>query len=194
MLHSVQFVRPYRCFNEGQKLDFRPGLNLLVGDQGCGKSTVIELVRNRASRDKWRRDPVSAIADIVVDEGTPCAGFDFEKDNYRTRPNFDDNAGFHALSSQASHGQTTMRIVLGLTRLPLNNYLIMLDEPDMALSPRTVLQLGHVLVDLAQRGHQVVASCHNPWLIEIATDVLSLEHNMWMTSADFLKLHAVNGD
>jgi predicted ATPase len=189
MLRSIRFERDYRCFREGQTVEFRPGLNLLVGDQGCGKSTIIELVRNRASRHKWLSDPVSAIAAVDADKGTPCAGFDFEKDNYRTRPNFDDNAGLHVAAGQASHGQVTTKVLWGLTRLP-SPHLIMLDEPDMALSPRTVMQLAHLLVDLAERGHQVVASCHNPWLIEIAPEVLSLEHGRWMPSGEFLASHS----
>jgi recombinational DNA repair ATPase RecF len=41
MLTKIEFQRDYRCFKAGDCFDLKPGLNLLVGDQGSGKSSLL---------------------------------------------------------------------------------------------------------------------------------------------------------
>ncbi len=47
LLSEVRFREDYRCFTAGQVLTFDKGVNLLVGEQGSGKSTLISLLRDR---------------------------------------------------------------------------------------------------------------------------------------------------
>lgn len=37
MLKTIIFKKDHRCFKEGETFNFRPGVNLLVGDQDTGK-------------------------------------------------------------------------------------------------------------------------------------------------------------
>ena len=54
LLSEVRFREDYRCFTAGQVLTFEKGVNLLVGEQGSGKSTLISLLRDRvAGRDRF---------------------------------------------------------------------------------------------------------------------------------------------
>lgn len=41
---TVSFERDMIPFKEGEVFEFRKGVNLLVGDQGCGKSTIIHVM------------------------------------------------------------------------------------------------------------------------------------------------------
>lgn len=41
---NVTFVRSMIPFKEGETFEFRKGVNLLVGDQGCGKSTMLHVM------------------------------------------------------------------------------------------------------------------------------------------------------
>ena len=55
------------------------------------------------------------------------------------------------------------------------NVLVLLDEPDLGLSPRSILRAVETLRTVAAGGSQVLATAHNPWLIAAFPEVLSLE-------------------
>lgn len=49
MLRSVTILKDVRgCLKKGETFTFRPGLNLLVGDQGTGKTSLLSLIRSAA--------------------------------------------------------------------------------------------------------------------------------------------------
>jgi predicted ATPase len=66
--------------------------------------------------------------------------------------------------------------------------LLLLDEPDMALSIRSVHRLAALLQRAADDGHQVIAAVHNPIVIASQPRVLSLEDGMWLSSERFIAL------
>lgn len=103
MLNAITFIEDYRCFKQGTAIPFRPGVNLLVGEQGTGKSTLLDLL---SGRDRETRRILS-----IDGEGT-CASFDFEKDDLRTKdleyaPK--GTLGMHIQSRWKSHGRPTSR-------------------------------------------------------------------------------------
>jgi len=192
LLAEVRFKKEYRCFSEGQTLSFRTGVNLLVGEQGSGKSSLIGIVRNLADRFEMTRETAR---ETVAVSAQACAihSFDFEKENTRTQSHFGDNIGFQVASMFASHGETTNAILDYLSKELTSGKepsLILLDEPDMALSPRSAHLLARIFREMGEAGHQIIASVHNPIVIASQEEVLSLEHGKWMSSEAFLAAHA----
>lgn len=51
-------VKGYRVFNEEVKINFNPGLNVIVGENGCGKSTVINAIRMLLNEDEYSRSSI----------------------------------------------------------------------------------------------------------------------------------------
>ena len=51
MIKSLKFKDDYICFFKNQSFEFK-GVTLLVGDQGCGKSTMLSLLFNLISKEK----------------------------------------------------------------------------------------------------------------------------------------------
>ena len=51
-------VKGYRVFNEEVKVNFNPGLNVIVGENGCGKSTVINAIRMLLNEDEYSRSNI----------------------------------------------------------------------------------------------------------------------------------------
>lgn len=51
-------IKGYRLFKEEQMLLFDKGLNVLVGENGCGKSTVIDAIRLLLNEDEYSRQGV----------------------------------------------------------------------------------------------------------------------------------------
>jgi predicted ATPase len=70
-VESIKFITPFRCFIQGDKISFRPGLNVLVGENGTGKSSIVELVRKSVI--------YSEFAIVKIPSGWAVGGFDFER-------------------------------------------------------------------------------------------------------------------
>jgi len=183
MINKVTFARRHRCFQEGATFDFRSGVNLLVGDQGTGKSTLIAQLRAHVEKS------LDCYLRIERDKPTKAVMFDFERDNPRIR-SLPREAGFEGavLAYYMSHGEHISRIlaVLERERQPST---FLLDEPDTALSIRSICELVRRLKQASESGHQVICSVHNPFLIREFSEVLSLEHRCWMNSEDFIQSH-----
>lgn len=185
MLTSLQFTEKWRCFAEGDTIEFRPGVNLLVGDQGSGKSSVLQAIAASAKAKKYTYQVDLGKKVKVVADKMPAGGFDFEKDNRRTRHYFDhDNFQAHIAMMWSSHGQSNLAILRGMAKM--QGTLIFLDEPDMALSIRSIYKLIDLLNAAAIRKCQIVAAVHNPILIQAYPEVYSLEKRKWVYSDEFI--------
>jgi len=183
MLKQVVFLKDHRCFKKGDTFDFRPGINLLVGDQGTGKSTLLERIRTDGKNQKLKHLPttVNVIADPIK-----MMSFDFEKDSPRGKSVFNQYQPMMAQVATLflSHGQANNGILSELGKQ--KKMLFIMDEPDMALSIRSCRKLAALLHKAAENGCQIVASAHHPIVISAVPEVYSLEHRKWMGSQEFI--------
>jgi predicted ATPase len=65
--------------------------------------------------------------------------------------------------------------------------IVLADEPDMALSPRTCVAIGKLWKLLAIDGCQIICSCHNPILFLSQEEVFNLGLRKWQGAVDYLK-------
>ncbi len=182
MLKSLTFTKDWRCFKAGQTFEFRPGVNLIVGDQGCGKSSLLETIKDAGTKNKDKR------AVVLTDKGCTSLYFDFEKGNPRTLAYFGHDIMGQVNMMFASHGESVEAILKGLDAAD-DGLLAMLDEPDSALSIRSCMKLVTRFKNLEQRGVQVIAAVHNPVVIQAFEQVYSLEHRLWLTGSEFMGIH-----
>lgn len=192
MITTVVFSSDCRVFKIGDTFSFRPGMNFLVGDQGCGKSTLLEQLAI-TTKCKTYHGNLNRAIEVGCSAPLRPAYFDFEKHNPRTQPAFDMGYGYGTqtqISSMfMSHGEFVLAYTNTLSEIPTDvPALFLLDEPDAALSPRSAYQLVKGLEAVVVRGFHVIASVHNPILIESQPEVLSVEHRRWMPSKEFLEL------
>jgi predicted ATPase len=187
VITSVRFRQDYRCFKKDDKFVFRPGVNLLVGDQGVGKSSLLKLIRETAGPDTRAR--VKPILTVHTSKEITMYGYDFEKDNPRVASSLESGNTLFAIQARfQSHGQVVQAIqgnVAGLSKKK-GPFCFIMDEPDTGLSPRSAYNLVKQLNQLAKY-HQILAAVHNPILIEAWPEVLSLEHRKWMLSSVFME-------
>jgi predicted ATPase len=183
MISKIEIIKDFRCFKKGDTFTFRPGVNLLVGEQGTGKSTILDRIKIDG---KTGEKPEVA---LITATKIHMMAFDFEKDTPRGKGSFDDSKPFNPQLACLflSHGQVNNFVLEELSRR--KNILFLMDEPDMALSIRSVHKLVAHLKTAAQNGCQVLASVHNPIVIEAFDEVLSFEHRQWMSSKEFIKSH-----
>lgn len=188
MIHSIEFTDDWRCFKAGDHFEFRPGVNLMVGDQGCGKSSLI-----KAMQAAGLKDPDMVIKDVAEKVKLDCEQcaiymFDFEKDNPRTLSYFGKCASFQVGAMFSSHGECNLALINALEAAA--NCLVMMDEPDTALSIRSCGLLVKRFRELEERSSQVIAAVHSLAVIQQFDEVLSIEHGRWMPSAEFVASHA----
>jgi len=186
MLKSVTFIKDLFCFKSGDGFTFEQ-LTLLVGDQGCGKSTLLKLLSTNGL--------FGSTSVIEIKGDGSFLYHDFEKDSHRTDTNkinpsssdYCDQVIKLFDSQSMSHGEYTNGSFSDFDKIERD--VIILDEPDMSLSIRSVKKLVAHVKAWVKSGKQVIMSCHHPYLIEEFDRVFSLEHGEWMDSKDFIQTH-----
>lgn len=181
MLEIIKFKKDYRVFKTGEEYHFYPNkVNLIVGDQGSGKSSLLRIFTRGKSE---YGDVVS-----VTGDQTTFYYLDFEKDNPRIKGHF--QSAFQIASHFKSHGETNISIFEKIVNEKFEEpVIVIVDEVDMALSIRSCYKLVKMLKKLEKNKHQVIAVVHNPIVIKEFPEVLSIEHKKWMSSMEFVKSH-----
>ncbi|MFA5071209.1 MAG: AAA family ATPase [Candidatus Pacearchaeota archaeon] len=184
MLESATFLKDYRCFKEGFSLSFRKGINVLVGDQGTGKSSLLQLLGEPCKKEDRKE-----FLKIKTSEKMSTAYFDTEKHNPRLRgPNPNGTSEAYLAGIQMmwmSHGEVNNIV---LSHLPKKTpALILVDEPDTALSPKSIVKLVGTYQDLSLKGYQFIVSIHNPLFMSLVGEVLDISTGKWIDAKKYLK-------
>ena len=187
------FKDNYRTFKRGDIISFSNGVTLLVGDQGCGKSSILQCIAALGGCEKpfWKKDrtaDIKKVAMLVVDKPAPVFAHDYENDSPRTAPTLDTMGSIPLAlgisQMRMSHGQATNTLTPLIAKM--KDAYIILDEPDSGMSCRSALALAEAFKEASANGCQVIAAVHHPWLIEAFDRVYSVEHKDFMKSSDFL--------
>lgn len=177
MLKKITFLKEYRCFKKGDVFDFEP-LTILVGDQGCGKSTILSLIGK--ADDRQTKEIIKITAGKIE-----TRYFDYEKHNPRMSSYVE--SVLDVATRFASHGEFVR--ALNDSMVEQEGVCWMMDEPDGNLSIRSCLTLANQFKAAVAKKSQVIASIHSPVVMEQFDKVYSLEHRRWMTPQEFIKWH-----
>lgn len=150
-----------------ERFEFKPGVNLLIGANGAGKSSLLYAMRPKNNKDRELGE-----FDLNEERGSvSCLFFDFEKENPRTttmetlmtqdRYNFSNMVA--RLNSQfMSHGEC-QKVTLQTIFREAEDSVLFLDEPEQALD-HSALQILKALLQ-ETTAPQVIIATHSPYLI-----------------------------
>ena len=185
-------------------LELPPGLTVLVGENGSGKSTVVETLAEAcglnpqggsalASLYRTRDSEPGLGSHMIVERGPgrPRWSYILRADTMHGLYTYlEDNPGrrrerFHEMS----HGEGFLQILR--TRVNERGFYLM-DEPDAPVSFTASLGLVALLHDLAQAGCQAVVATHSP-MIAAVPGASILELGEWgIRPAQWEELHLVS--
>jgi predicted ATPase len=183
-------------FRKSRSFPFEAPVTLFVGENGTGKSTLLEAISHRCAIHIWRsldRTPLvvnrykEALYKFMRVEWTdgPVPGSFFASDIFRhfaqlldewasADPGQLDYFGGTSLMTQ-SHGQSLMSFFRSRYQI---KGLYLLDEPETALSPGTQIELVRLIREMSRAGHaQFIVATHSPILLACPeAKILSFDH------------------
>ena len=171
-------------FHETKSISFDSSVTFFIGENGTGKSTLLEAIAHRCGIYIWggierKRFRVNVyeqrLWEAIDAEWThgPVRGSFFASQVFRNfaqildewaaaDPKVLEYFGGKSLVTQ-SHGQSMMSFFKARFKI---EGLYFMDEPETALSPRTQLDLLKLLRDMGQAGHaQFIVATHSPILM-----------------------------
>ena len=171
-------------FHETRSIDLVTPLTFFVGENGTGKSTLLEAISHRCGIHIWEHqqrtkiDPnpyekklYTCVGVQWVNGSVPGSFFSgeifrdfacFLEEWALQDPNMLDYFGGRSLLNQ-SHGQSLMSYFQ--SRYRIKGFYI-LDEPETALSPANQLRLLKLLCDMSRTGRaQFLVASHSPILL-----------------------------
>ncbi|MFH1137143.1 MAG: AAA family ATPase [Pseudomonadota bacterium] len=170
-------------FRNGLEIEFTRPVTFLMGENGTGKSTLLESLANRAGIHIWRDDSrthyeynplerqLYRAVELEWADG-PVPGSFFSAGIFQTFvTNLDEWAatdpgqlnyfGGKSLRTQ-SHGQSLMSYFRNRYKI---RGLYFLDEPETALSPKSQIELLQILTETSRSGRaQFITATHSPIL------------------------------
>lgn len=167
-----------RSLHAAGQLDFHMPVTFFVGENGTGKSTLLEAIAvamgfnpEGGSRDfSFSTKPThSKLYQYLTTLRTvpPKDGFFLRAESfYNTASYLDENStltryggvSFH----EQSHGESFLSLVVNRFE---GNGLYLLDEPEAALSPQRLLSLIVAIDGLVQKNSQLLIATHSPILM-----------------------------
>jgi predicted ATPase len=166
-------------FHMPMVVDLSHPVIMLTGENGSGKSTLLHSIYYALRGEQvdgyiYRLDQQNVNFDKVL-------LFDAEQHNPRMqRELFEDNPQMLEFIEMASHGQVMLAMFReNFPTLP-NGTVLLLDEPEMALSTSNQRRVLKMLLELAdQKKFRIIAATHSPALIESAeTYVINLDNHV----------------
>ena len=159
-------------------LELRPGITILVGENGSGKSTVVEMLAEAYGLDpqggsilassrppRVRQTEPGADDQLFVERGPAgraAWAYFLRADTMHSLYTFLEQhpgRGRNERLHELSHGQGFLEILR--TRVNQRGFYLM-DEPDSPLSFVASLSLVALLHDLAREGSQAIVATHSP--------------------------------
>lgn len=196
-------------------MEFHPDVTFFVGENGTGKSTIIEAIavamgfnpeggtKQSTFSTKCTHSPLHSYLKTIKSFKRPTDGYFLRAESFYNLATQMDETGYLKMYGskslhQQSHGESFMATLLNKLQ---GNGLYMMDEPEAALSPSRQMTALSAIHQLVEEKSQFIIATHSPILLayprakiyqftESGIDVVNYEDTEHYTvTKDFLNHH-----
>jgi predicted ATPase len=161
-------------------IEFKDGLNLIVGDNGSGKSTLIALL----TKSDYEQDIKElTLTDDCKINGTEFKFFDTEKQNPRLKHEIEHM--YDVASHFMSHGEAIFPMVSAVETM--KDIVVFVDEPEAAVSLKNQKIIYDSFIEAEKNNCQLIICTHSYVLIKNCDEVFDMGSRKWVKSNEYLK-------
>jgi len=177
LLKSLKLLKEFRNIKPFST-DFIDGINVVVGENGSGKSSLLGLLTNNSFKE---------IVKFNYVPNTTFRFFDTEKENPRLKDleSMGKNYGFGLASHFASHGEAMLPILQAAK--DFKDILLIVDEPEAGLSLSNQKKIFNVFESTIKKNCQVIVTTHSYVIIQSVPEVFNMDCLKWQSSKEYLK-------
>lgn len=168
-LNKVEVISDVTPLRTGLTVEFTKPLCILVGDNGVGKSTLLECIADYYGyKDSTYLKRINMKNHIKVSSTSEfnftCVDFHAEDSRFSANLRYTD-LSLQLLHMKASSGQVSVSL-LNTKLLKVKDSLVVLDEPCRGLSIRNKLKLFSVVENLLASNCQIILTTHSDILLK----------------------------
>ncbi len=193
--NSNEYPFNIELFKEGFELLFDKKVTIIIGENGCGKSTIMKKIAKNIGFNIFGGNSSSNYADEQLNEDNLITmswshktkkGFYFRSDTFDTYYNYIESDKeisryYPKKFSKLSHGESFLELFNNF-----NEGIFLLDEPESALSPQNQLGLLRIIYDLEKNDKsQIIILTHSPIIMSYPNADLFLIDNNQMKKVDY---------
>lgn len=199
-INDDSYLRKIPALQFDEKLEFRKNITFFVGENGTGKSTLLEAIavaygfnpeggsRNYSFSTYNSHSELHGAMKLSRGFRKPEYSYFLRAESFYNvatkEMDYADDKHPSQRYHEKSHGESFLALAQNSFR---ENGLYLLDEPEAALSPQRQLTLLIEIHKLAQRGAQFVIASHSPILLGIpAAQILSFDDGV-IHECDYLE-------
>lgn len=188
ILNKITINQEYRKIPKDFYLEFKNNLTVITGENGTGKSTLLDLIKQSSEKTKYSADFSNYTLDTTIDLIGNIEHLDSVNGLLKTLSYFDDdNMDLQIQALKASSGEGLLLQLADLNKKDLNNKLLLLDEPERGLSIKQQLTLSKYMNFLINNFEnlQIIVVTHGYGILATQEEIFSMNSLKYIKKDDF---------